>query len=94
VRQQRKYDPYRNVSPPMTQQEVLNWIAEIFEEPPGSLTPDTPREDVPMWDSMGVLSLLAGIDEKFSIVLTDADIKAMTTVGDILAPLRRHGKLD
>jgi acyl carrier protein len=94
VRQQHKYDPYRNVSPPMTQQEVLNWIGEIFEEPPGSLTPDTPREDVPMWDSMGVLSLLAGMDEKFSIVLTDADIKAMTKVGDILAPLRRHGKLD
>jgi acyl carrier protein len=78
----------------MTQQEALDWIAEVFEESPGGLKPETPREDVPTWDSMGVLALMAGMDEKFDIVLTDADIKAMQTVGDILAVLRKHNKLD
>jgi acyl carrier protein len=77
----------------MTQDEALAWIAEIFEEPPGSLKPDTTRDDIPTWDSMGVLALMAGMDEKFAILLTDDDIRSMSAVEDILAVLRKHGKL-
>ena len=47
-----------------------------------------------MWDSMGVLTLMAGMDEKFGIVMSDADIKVMKTVGDIVAILGKHGKID
>ncbi|MGH6893980.1 MAG: acyl carrier protein [Dongiaceae bacterium] len=78
----------------MIQQDALDWIAGIFEESPGSLTPETPREGVPLWDSMGVLALMAAMDQKFNILMTDADIAAMRNVGDILAVLRKHGKLD
>lgn len=78
----------------MNQQEALRWIEEVFEEPSGSLTGETLRDDVPTWDSMGVLALMAGMDEKFDIVLTDDDIKSMKSVDDILAVLRKHGKLD
>ena len=78
----------------MTVQDALDWICKIFEEAPGNLHPDTAREDVPMWDSMGVLALMAGMDEKFGIVMSDADIKAMKTVGDIVAILGKHGKID
>lgn len=77
----------------MTQDQALDWIAEVFEESPGSLQPDTPRDDIPTWDSMGVLALMAGMDEKFGILLTDADIVSMRSVDDILAVLRKHGKL-
>jgi acyl carrier protein len=77
----------------MTSQEAVDWVCEIFEEAPGALQPETPREEVPLWDSMGVLALMAGMDEKFGIMVTDADIKAMHKVDDILAVLRRHGKL-
>ena len=78
----------------MNQTDALNWIAEIFEASPGGLTPETLREDIPAWDSMGVLLLMAGMDEKFSIVMADADITAMRKVDDILAVLRQHNKLD
>lgn len=78
----------------MTQDEALEWIAEAFGEPPGSLTPPTQRDDVPTWDSMGVLALMAAMDEKFNIVLTDDDIQSMRIVDDILGVLRKHGKLD
>jgi acyl carrier protein len=77
-----------------TPEEALNWICEIFEEAPGALQPETPREEVPMWDSMGVLALMAGMDEKFGVIVTDADIKAMHKVGDILAVLRKHGQIE
>lgn len=77
----------------MNQEEALNWIAGVFEAPPGSLTPETLRDDVPAWDSMGVLMLMAAMDEKFGLVLQDTDIRDMRTVGDILAILRKNGKL-
>jgi acyl carrier protein len=77
----------------MNQEEALNWIAGVFEAPPGSLMPETLRDDVPAWDSMGVLMLMAAMDEKFGLVLQDTDIRDMRTVGDILVILRKNGKL-
>ena len=43
---------------------------------------------------MGVLSLMAGLDEKFGLVLTDAEVKSMKSIGDILAVLRKHNMID
>ena len=76
-----------------TEEDVLNWIAELFQHPVVRLKPETPREDIPDWDSLGVLSLMAGLDEQYGILLSDAELNAMTRVGDILNVLRRVGKL-
>lgn len=75
-----------------TEDEVLKWLGELFEHP-APLTPATERETIPMWDSLGTLNLLAGLDEKFGIILPDAELRAMTKVDDVLAVLRREGKL-
>lgn len=75
-----------------TQEEALKWIGEMFEQT-DPLTPDTLRDDIPVWDSLGTLTLMAGMDEKFGIMLSDAELRAMTKVDDILAVLRREGKL-
>lgn len=77
----------------MTQTEAVAWIAQVFEMAPEQLTPDTHRDNVPAWDSLGVLTLMAGLDGSFGIVLTDEDIQAVKTVGDILDVMRRHGTL-
>jgi acyl carrier protein len=77
----------------MTQTEAVVWIARVFEIASDQLTTDTHRDDVPAWDSLGVLTLLAGLDSDFGIVLTDEDIQAVKTVGDILDVMRRHGTL-
>lgn len=76
----------------MTQSEAVAWIAQIFEMAPDQLTPDTHRDNVPAWDSLGILTLMASLDSDFGIVLTDEDIQAVKTVGDILGVMRRHGK--
>lgn len=70
------------------------WIAEIFEEPKENITPETPRDAIPGWDSMGTLALMAALDKDFDIVLSTEDIQTFTNVGDILQILRRNGKLD
>jgi acyl carrier protein len=77
----------------MTQQEALGWIANLFEEKPERLTPDMNREDIQAWDSLGVLTLLADLDNDFAIQLSDAEVQGMKTVNDVLEILRRHGKL-
>lgn len=78
----------------MTEQEALEWVAGMFDQPVDGLAPDTLRDDIPMWDSLGVLTLMAELDEKFAIVLTDADMRAMQKVDDILDVLRKNGKLE
>lgn len=77
----------------MDRQEALNWIAEVFEEPHGRIGPASTREEVPGWDSLGTLSLIAAFDERFDIQLSEADIEGLKRVDDILGILRRHGAL-
>jgi acyl carrier protein len=77
----------------MTTQEATTWIAILFQESVESLTPETPRDAVPAWDSLGELTMMADMDEKFGIVLTDSQLRAMTRVDDILQVLRNNGKI-
>ena len=77
----------------MSQEEALKWIAQIFEQPAESLKPETPRADIVTWDSLGVLTLMAELDEKHGIMLSDAELRGMTKAGDIIEVLRREGKL-
>jgi acyl carrier protein len=77
----------------MNLQEALSWISEIFEEPAGRITARTSRAEVPGWDSLGTLSLIAALDEKFNVQLDEQEIEAMTSVEDIFVVLRRHGAL-
>jgi acyl carrier protein len=77
----------------MTEDEALTWIAGVFNEPAGSLKADDSREAVAGWDSLGVLLLLADLDEKFGIQLEEREMEDMQSLRDILNVLKRHGKL-
>ncbi len=77
----------------MTQQEALAWIAGLFEEIPERVTPDTVRDDIPAWDSLGVLTLMADLDSQLGIQLSDDEVQGMKSVKDILDILQRNGKL-
>jgi acyl carrier protein len=77
----------------MNTQDALQWVSEVFEETPGRITAGTARNDIPGWDSLGTLSLIAALDERFDIHLSEQDIEAMQSAGDILDILRRHGAL-
>ncbi len=77
----------------MTQQEALEWIARLFEEKPERVTPDTVRDDIPAWDSLGVLTLMADLDSQLGIQLSDDEVQGMKSVKDILNILQRNGKL-
>jgi acyl carrier protein len=77
----------------MNTQDALTWIAEVFEEPQGRISATTARSAIPGWDSLGTLSLIAALDEKFDIHLGEEEIEAMSSVEDVFAILRRNGAL-
>jgi acyl carrier protein len=73
---------------------ALGWLAEIFETSPDGLSPDTPREDIAAWDSLGQLLLMSALDERFGIRLSQGEANGLRAIGDVLAILRRHGCLE
>lgn len=77
----------------MTQGQALAWIANLFDEKPDRLTPDTIRGDIQSWDSLGILTLMSALDTDFGIELSDDEVVSMKSVNDILEILRRNGKL-
>jgi len=78
----------------MTRDEALRWIAEMFEESADNVRPETLRDDIPTWDSLGVLTLMAGLSERFDITVDADELGTMKSVDDILTVLRRAGKLN
>ena len=78
----------------MNIEEALEWIAEVFEESPGRISATTLRKEIPGWDSLGTLSLIAALDERFDIHLSEQDIAAIQGVTDLFEILRRAGALD
>ena len=77
----------------MTKAEALLWIADVFDEPPGSIAETTRRSEILGWDSLGVLSLMAALDERFEIQLTEDELGKLQRIDDILNLLRQHDAL-
>jgi acyl carrier protein len=77
----------------ITTTEALKMLSDAFEEPVANLRAEVARDDVPGWDSMGALTLMAELDERFGIELTADESKKMSRIDDVLQLLRQHGAL-
>lgn len=73
--------------------KALEWIAGIFEEPVEKVRENTPKDDIEAWDSLGILSLMAALDENFNIQLTETELPSLASVKDILDILEKNGCL-
>ena len=71
--------------------QLLEWLGGVFQEDPSNLTLDRARSTIPTWDSMGTLLLIAELDEKLQITLSEDELKELTSIGDIVAVLARKG---
>ena len=71
--------------------ELLAWVADVFETPVESIQPQTPRDEIATWDSLGILTLIARMDEDFHILLTDDEIQRLRSVGDVIDLVRERG---
>lgn len=71
--------------------KALAHIAEIFEETAESIVPERKLDSMNAWDSMGILTFIAELDEKYDVILSTDEIQKLTTIQDILATLNNHG---
>jgi len=77
----------------MSERDVLIMIAEALLIDPAQIAPTTRKEDVDAWDSMGVMSIMAMLEDEFGISLSLEEGQEIEAVGDIIALLRQRGKL-
>ena len=77
----------------MNRVETIEWLASMFDEPVANMSEATSRESIAGWDSMGTLTLMAEMDEKFDIQLDEKDIQSLRSIGDLLSFLEARGKL-
>lgn len=75
----------------MDRDEFLAWCGNLFDEPSETLTLETPREEVPGWDSMGTLLLMADLDEIHGIQLSEEELADLKTLGDIANLIESRG---
>jgi acyl carrier protein len=73
--------------------QTLRLLAETFDEPVDRITPLTARDMIAGWDSMGALSLMAELDERFNIELSAEASRSMVKIADVIDLLRLHGAL-
>lgn len=77
----------------ITRAEAVQWVARTFEEPPDRLTEETSRDQIPAWDDLGILTLIANLDQDFGLVLPAGEVQDFRNVGEILEMLKKRGWL-
>lgn len=78
----------------ITPAEALEMIADALNEDADDVKEGGDLEALDGWDSMGVLMLMAELDERFGLTLEEEEIKSLKNVDDILALLTKQGCLD
>lgn len=62
-------------------EELYKQLADILDE--DKLNSDDILEEFLDWDSLAVLLTISMIDEQFNVIITNEEIKKITTVGDL-----------
>lgn len=66
-------------------------IAEVFDLDPAEVTDTLSKETIAGWDSMGHLSLVTSLEERFHISIAIADAMEMTSVKKVKDVLKSYG---
>lgn len=71
--------------------ELYSIIAEVFDIKTASVRDDLGPNDVPGWDSLGQLKLVAELEARYRIIFETTEIFEIFTVGDIKRLLAKKG---
>ncbi|GAB1265245.1 hypothetical protein NBRC116493_14860 [Aurantivibrio infirmus] len=77
----------------VSEQEILLWLEELFEASPGSININSQREDIEAWDSLGTLTLMAELDQRFDIALSEDALENFSSVTAVIDLIRQKGLL-
>ena len=78
----------------MTEQEILTGLADIINEETGieqdEVQLDKSFVDDRDVDSLAMVEIIVGCEEKFGVTIPDEDSKNLKTVGDAVAYIESH----
>jgi acyl carrier protein len=67
----------------MNYEEFLNELHVVFEADSRTIRGDQRLEDIPGWDSLTFLGLIAMVDERYGICLSPKQVLACSTVNGL-----------
>jgi acyl carrier protein len=67
---------------------LQNFVSVLDDTDEALITNETIFRDLDEWDSLTALSLIAMVDEEYSLKLTGDDIKTSTTLQDIFEKIK------
>jgi acyl carrier protein len=73
--------------------ELQEICREVFENPELVITASTTAEDVPHWDSLNHLNVVAAAEQRFGIRFRTSEVEGLKNVGDfvsLVAAKRKH----
>lgn len=68
----------------MTIDDFIEKFAFAIEAEEGTLKPETRFKELPNWDSLNTLAVIAMADADYGIALTGGDIQNSQTIGDLM----------
>lgn len=66
-------------------------IADLLDVPVTDLAPNTGPENLPAWDSLAHVTIVAGVEETYKVQLTMPEILAIRSIADLRKTLEGHG---
>jgi len=72
-------------------EKLKSLLVDVFLLDPAEFRYDMTREDVPTWDSLGVVSLAVGIHQTFGYHFTPEEALAIQGVDDMMQLLSTKG---
>lgn len=69
----------------MTIDDFIEKFAFAIEVDAGALAPDTRFKELPTWDSLNTLAVIAMADADYGVTVTGRDIEVSATVADMWA---------
>lgn len=63
----------------------------VFNDDTIMLTPETTAADVPGWDSISYINLIASIEHTYGVHFTSAELGSFQDVGELVARLEAKG---
>lgn len=69
-------------------ENFIEQFKEVVEVESTEITTETKFRDLPEWDSLAGLSLIAMIDEEYDVILEGNEFKEQETIGDLINAIK------
>jgi acyl carrier protein len=71
--------------------QLIELVAAIINVPSEELTAQSGPANLPSWDSLAHIGIIAAAEQTYQLQLTTAEILSIKTISDLLSVLEKYG---